>query len=123
MKKFLLSFLLCLLIFSSASAQPGACGSGSSRFIIPLDAASVTVGGTAVNALKAGNARCGGWIVTSATAGICVDQTTSAGTATGTPSTTACVGQNVPFYLVPSANAVSVNSTGSSVALGGEGVN
>ena len=80
----------------------------------------VTTGGVAVTAFAAGQATAGGWVATANSAGICVDQVTTAGTATGTPSTTGCVAANVPFYLVPSTNAVSVNSSASSVTFGGE---
>lgn len=93
------------------------------RTIIPLDVSSVTTGGTAVTALAAGHAMAGGFVETANVAGICVDQHTAAGTVTGTPSTTACVATNVPFYIVPSAGAVSVNSSASSVSFGGEGLN
>lgn len=90
--------------------------------IVPLDIATVTTGGTAVVALSAGHATAGGFILTSSSAGLCVDQHTTAGTATGTPSTTSCVPATIPYNLVPSAGAVSVNSTGSSTALAGEGL-
>jgi hypothetical protein len=102
---------------------PAVPSSPGPRTIIPLDVSSVTTGGTAVTALTAGHATAGGFISTNNAAGLCVDQHTTAGTATGTPSTTVCVAVNVPFYLVPTAAAVSVNSSGSGVALGGEGLN
>jgi len=103
-------------ICGQAATKPGGLT------IIPLDIATVTTGGTAVTALNAGHAAAGGWLATANSAGICVDQVTTAGTTTGTPSSTGCVAQNVPFYLVPSTHAVSVNSSGSSVSLGGEGL-
>lgn len=108
---------------NSAFAQQGACGNGLQRYIIPLDISTVTTGGTAVPALSPGHAKCGGWLMTANAAGICVDQIQTAGTATGTPSTTGCVAANVPYYLVPSSNGVSVNSGSSSVSFGGQGVN
>jgi len=92
------------------------------RTIVLLDVSTVTTGGTAVTALATGHASAGGFIVTSNAAGLCVDQYQTAGTVTGTPSSTACVAMNVPYQLVPSAHAVSVNSTASGVALGGEGL-
>ena len=94
----------------------------SALTIVPLDVSSVTTGGTAVTALNAGHATAGGFIVTANAAGICVDQRTTAGTATGTPSSTTCVAQNQVFNLVPNPGAVSVNSTASSVPFGGEGL-
>ena len=105
---------------SSAQACPAP---GTPYKIIPLTVSTVTTGGTAVTAIAATGARCGGYLVTSNAAGICVDQTTTAGTVTGTPSTTSCVAANTPFYLVPSVNAVSVNSPSSSVNFAGEGLN
>lgn len=96
---------------------------GTPYKIIALSPSSVTTGGTAVTVLPVNGAACGGFIVTANAAGMCVDQVTTAGIVTGTPSTTACVPQNVPFYLVPSALPVSVNSTASGVALGGGGLN
>ena len=107
----------------SSMVVSGVVTSGpANRTIVPLDISSVTTGGVAVTALSAGHATAGGWIMTANKAGICVDQTTTAGTVTGTPSTTGCVAGNAPFYLVPSSHAVSVNSSASSVSFGGEGL-
>lgn len=94
----------------------------AARTIIPLDVSAIVTGGTAVTALTAGHATAGGIIITANAAGICVDQHTTAGTVTGTPSTTMCVPQNIVFNLVPNSGAVSVNST-AAAALGGEGLN
>ena len=80
-----------------------------------------TVAGSAVNALSAGHATKGGFVVTSNAAGICVNQKGAAGTASN--GDTACVAQNQPYYLAPSAGAVSVNSTGNPVTLAGYGYN
>jgi hypothetical protein len=91
--------------------------------IIPLAVSAVTTGGTAVTAIATNGASAGGTLVTANAAGICVDQVTTAGTVTGTPSTTVCVAQNVPYYLVPNTHAVSVNSASSSVAFAGWGLN
>jgi hypothetical protein len=100
----------------------GGGGATVTRTIVALDVSSVTTGGTAVTALATGHATAGGYLVTANAAGICVDQVTTAGTVTGTPSTTACVAQNQPFYLVPANHAVSVNSSASTVSFGGEGL-
>jgi hypothetical protein len=107
------------------------CGSGhtggtvSSKIgpftIVPLDTATVTTGGVAVTALAPGHASAGGFLVTSNAAGICVDQSTTAGTVTGTPSTTVCVVQGQVYNIVPSGNVVSVNSAAPGVSLAGEG--
>jgi len=119
--------LLALLIPLAASAQmiPGSAvwTVPSSLVIVPLDVATVTTGGTAVNALAANHATAGGYLVTANAAGLCVDQTTTAGTVTGTPKTTVCVVQNQPYFLIPNTHAVSVNSTASGVALAGMGLN
>ena len=111
---------------SVGSVTQGAGGSSpwlvslGSRTIVPLDISSVTTGGTAVSALSAGHATAGGFLVTSNAAGICVNQVGAAGTATS--GNTQCVAQNQAFALVPSAAAVSVNSSASSVTFGGEGL-
>ena len=86
---------------------------------VPLDVASVTTGGTAVAALSAGHATAGGFVVTANSAGICVNEIGTAGTASS--GNTTCVAQNVPYYLAPTTNAVSVNSSASSVTLAGYG--
>lgn len=89
--------------------------------IVPLDAV-VTGSPGAVTALNPGHATAGGFLSTANAAGICVDQHTTAGTVTGAPSTTTCVEQYQAFYLVPGTGAVSVNSPGSAVSFGGEGL-
>jgi DNA-binding beta-propeller fold protein YncE len=119
MKRTVSAIALALLATAPAMAQR----SGTQQFIIvPLDVATVATGGTAVTALTAGHATAGGWIMTANAAGICVDQVTTAGTVSGTPSTTGCVGAGVPVPLVASGLPVSVNSTGSGTALAGEGL-
>lgn len=104
----------------SPSAPMPVSSSPGARTIVPLDVATVTTGGTAVTALNAGHATAGGFLVTSNAAGICVSQAGTAGTATS--GSTQCVAANQRYNLVPSANAVSVNSTASAVAVGGEGL-
>lgn len=91
----------------------------ASLTILPLDISSVTTGGTAVNALAAGHASAGGFVVTSNAAGICINERGAAGTASS--GDTACVAQNQPYYLAPTSNAISVNSSSSSVTLAGYG--
>ena len=109
--------LLLLPGFAEAQQKPGPYS------VIPLDASTVTGNGTATTVLNARHVIAGGTLVTANAAGICIDQFTTAGTATGTPATTVCVAQNQPYYLVPSFGPVSVNSTASSVAVGGFGLN
>ena len=87
--------------------------------VTSLDISTVTTGGTAVNALSAGHASAGGFVVTANAAGICINEVGAAGTASS--GDTACVAQNVPYYLAPTANAISVNSSSSSVTLAGYG--
>jgi len=94
----------------------------TSLTVVPLDVGTVATGGTAVTALAAGHATAGGFVGTSNAAGICVDQYQTAGTVTGTPSTTWCVYPGQPYALVPSTHAVSVNSTASGVSIVGEGL-
>ena len=87
--------------------------------VVALDIASVTTGGVAVNALSATHAARGGYVITAHAAGICVNVLGSAGTAT-TGSTT-CVPSNTPYRIPPTATAVSVNSSASSVLIAGYG--
>jgi hypothetical protein len=86
---------------------------------IALDIASVTTGGTPVNALSTTHASAGGFVITANAAGICVNVLGAAGTATS--GNTDCVVANQPYFIPPTANAVSVNSTASSVTLAGYG--
>lgn len=120
-----ISFIILALLFSASSAMAQSCArptAGPPYTSVPLDIATVTTGGTAVTALAACNAIApGAWIVTANAAGMCIDQFTTAGTATGVPSTTTCVGTNQPFFLTPSIKAVSVNSTASGVLISGQG--
>lgn len=118
-------FLALAVMFAASVANAQSCPKpiGLPGGSVPLDVATVTTGGTAVTALNACNsASAGGWVATSNPAGICVDQFTTAGTSTGTPSTTYCLAPNQPFYLAPSIKAVSVNSTASGVLISGQGV-
>lgn len=101
-------------IGGTSTTSPG------TRTIVPLDVSTVTTGGTAVTALSAGHATAGGFVLTANAAGICVSQNGAAGTSTA--GSTICVPQNTPFNLVPSVSAVSVNSSGTGVAFGGEGL-
>lgn len=112
---------VCWKPYDTTGAGIPTVNSPSTRTIVPLDISSVTTGGTAVNALSAGHATAGGFLVTANAAGMCVNQQGAAGTATS--GATVCVAQNQAFTLVPSAAAVSVNSTASSVTIGGEGLN
>jgi cyanophycinase-like exopeptidase len=108
-----------LLVPTAGHSQTLSC-STVTHFPVSLRIASVTTGGTAVAALNAGDAVCGGFIVTANAAGMCVNQNGAAGTASS--GDTVCVAQNVIFPLFPSSGAVSVNSSASTVALAGYGL-
>lgn len=115
-------FLACVALLAlTAPSRAATVTVPGSLLVVPLDVATVTTGGTAVTALTSGHASAGGFLVSSNAAGICVNQQGVAGTAT--TSGTVCVVQNQVYKLVPSNNPVSVNSTGSAVAFGGEGLN
>ena len=88
--------------------------------IITLDVKAIAVGSTAVTALAAGNARAGGFVVTSNAAGLCVNLLGTAGVASS--GDTVCVAQNVIFVIPPTAGPVSVNST-ATAAIAGYGYN
>jgi hypothetical protein len=88
--------------------------------IITLDVKAIAVGSTAVVALAAGNARRGGFVVTSNAAGLCVNLVGTAGVASS--GDTVCVAQNVIFNIPPTYGPVSVNST-ATAAIAGYGYN
>lgn len=113
-----LTLFLCLLAWPAGAAtvtEPGSLN------VITLDVKTVTTGGTAVNALNPGNAARGGVLVTSNAAGICINLVGTAGTAT--TGDTVCVAANQPYYVPPMIGSVSVNSSGSAVAIAGYGLN
>lgn len=113
-----LALVLCLLAWPAAAVtvtEPGSLN------VITLDIKTVTTGGTAVAALNPGNAARGGYLVTSNAAGICINLVGVAGTVT--TGDTICVAANQPYYLPPMIGSVSVNSTASSVAISGYGLN
>lgn len=88
---------------------------------VPLDAATVVTGGTAVVALKAGNRTAGGWIQNPVGGNpLCINEV---GTASGTTSSgnTTCIAAGQTYTLAPSSNAVSVISSDSSHAFSGYG--
>lgn len=105
---------------SAAVSIPSATTPGSLT-ITALDVASVTTGGTAVNALSAGHASKGGFLITANAAGICVNVRGTAGTATS--GDTICVVANQSYTIPPTTNAISVNSSASTVTLAGNGLN
>ena len=114
----ILSAILALALATPALADtvtvPGSVN------IITLDVKAVAVGSTAVTALNAGNARRGGFVVTSNAAGLCVNLVGVAGVASS--GDTVCVAQNVIFTIPPTYGPVSVNST-ATAAIAGYGYN
>jgi hypothetical protein len=108
---------------NSANPLPvtGATGSGTYT-IVPLDANTVTTGGTAVVALSGGHRTRGGWLQNPAGAAqsLCINE---AGTASGTVSNgnTTCIAPGQNYSLAPSGNAVSVISSDSAHGFSGYG--
>ena len=90
---------------------------------VPLDVATVTTG-TPATVLSVNHRTAGGFLITSNAAGMCISENGTAGTATASIAgvATVCVAANQPYTLVPSANAVSVTSTGTGVAISGFGL-
>ena len=90
--------------------------------IVPLDVATVTTG-TPATVLNANHRTAGGFLITSNAAGMCISENGTAGTTTATVAgvATVCVAANQRYTLLPSANAVSVTSPGTGVAISGYG--
>jgi hypothetical protein len=92
--------------------------------LVPLDAATVTTGGTAVTALAAAHRNKGGWLFNpnSATVNLCINEI---GTASGTTSAgnTTCIVPGQTYVLAASPNAVSVVSSDSAHPFSGFGWN
>lgn len=88
--------------------------------LVPLDIATITMAGTPVNAISAGHRLQGGILVTADIGGMYVNELGLAGTTVA--GGTMFVAPNQPYFLAPSVNAVSVNSTVSAVALAGYGM-
>ena len=90
---------------------------------VPLDVTTVTTG-TPATVLSANHRTAGGFLITSNAAGMCISENGTAGTTTGYVGSveTVCVVANQPYNLQPSANAVSVTSTGTGVAISGYGL-
>lgn len=93
------------------------------RTLVTLDVKTVTIGGTAVTALVAGNRTAGAWLQnpSTATVNLCINEI---GTATGTTSSgdTTCIVPGQSYTVVPAAGAVSVLSSDSSHPFSGYGL-
>lgn len=91
---------------------------------IPLDASTVTTGGTAVTALIAGHRNAGGWIYNPATATVplCINEITAA-SGTTTAGSLTCINPDKTYELARSANSVSVISSDSAHPFSGYGFN
>jgi len=96
---------------------------GDGRILTPADPdiATVTTGGTAVNAFAAGHVVKGGLLTnpSGASQPLCVRLTGAAGTATS--AGTICVAAGASYTIPPMSGAVSVNATDSSHVFGGVG--
>ncbi len=92
--------------------------------LVPLDAATVATGGTAVTALAAAHRNKGGWLFNPnvATVNLCINEI---GTASGTTSAgnTTCIVPGQTYMLAASPNAVSVVSSDSAHPFSGYGWN
>jgi hypothetical protein len=112
----------CLLA-SPALAAP-VYTTPASVTLMPLDAAVVPTGGTAVTALAAAHRNKGGWLVnpSTATVALCINEI---GTASGTASAgnLTCIAPGQTYLLTASPNAVSVVTSDSNHAFSGYGWN
>lgn len=116
---------------AAAPGSPGAAGSvggpgvtttPGTRTLVPLDASSVTTGGTAIVALLAGHRTAGGFIQNplGAATNLGINEI---GTASGTTSagSTTFIQPGQSYALAPSGNAVSVISSDSAHVFSGLG--
>lgn len=118
--KRLAAFLAMMICASGAWAANPSCNTVTQ---VPLDVASVTTGGTAVNALAAGNRGCGGWLQNpkAAAADLCINEM---GAASGTVSSgsTTCIEAGRTYSISPGIGPVSVVSSDSSHTFSGMGL-
>lgn len=92
--------------------------------LVPLRVSTVTTGGVAVTALGAGDRTEGGFLVNpvAATVDLCInEQTTASGTTTA--GALICIAGGQSYWLAPSALGVSVVTSDSAHAFGGQGFN
>lgn len=114
----------CFVPYSAAFPFPVTPTAPGQRTIVPLDVATVTTGGTAVNALIAGHRTAGGFLYNpiGATINLCINEQ---GVASGTTSAGAltCIQPGQSYTLAPAAGAVSVVTSDSSHPFSGYGLN
>lgn len=125
MNKTLISALLVGLAVASPVMADSTLTAPGAIALQPLDAATVTTGGTAVIASAQGHHNKGGYIFnpSTATTNLCINEI---GTATGTTSagSTTCIVPGQTYVLAPSPFfAVSVVSSDSAHAFSGYGWN
>lgn len=121
--KMLGAALVIALVVTPAFAESVFTVSGPIT-LVPLDAATVTTGGTAVTALAAAHRNKGGWLFNpnTATVNLCINEI---GAASGTVSAgnTTCIVPGQTYVLAASPNAVSVVSSDSAHPFSGYGWN
>lgn len=115
---------LCLALLALAPPSRAATVTvPGSLTVVPLDAATVTTGGTAVTALNAGHRTAGGWLQnpSNATINLCINER---GTASGTTSSgdTTCIVPGQGYTLTPSPGTVSVITSDSAHPFSGYGL-
>ena len=122
MTKLGLCVVACLLACPAVAAP--VYTTPASVTLIPLDAASVTTGGTAVTALAAAHRNKGGWLVnpSTATVALCINEIATAAGTTSAGNLT-CIAPGQTYLLSPSPNAVSVVTSDSAHAFSGYGWN
>jgi len=88
--------------------------------LVPLDVSTLTTTNTAYNVLSAGHCTAGGFIVTTNSSGMIVNQITTATTVVG--GSNIFVAANTTYEIIPTGNALSAITSGSSVAVSGYGL-
>lgn len=98
-------------------------GGAQAYVLTTLDVATVTTGGTAVNALNAGHRASGGWLQNppTATTNLCINERGAATTTAG--GDVSCIVPGQTYLLAANGGAVSVVSSDSAHPFSGYGWN
>lgn len=122
MTRLLFAFVFALIV-RSAHAQQVVQTSPRVVTIVPLRIATVTTGGTAVQALNAGDRVSGGLLVNpkGATIDLCINEDGGTASGTTTAGSLICIQPGTSYNVTASPLAVSVITSDSAHPFGGKG--